>query len=123
MQLIVIIHRYTYRSCSVNIFSILILFSIRRNKILIPEAPAANSIAHVHVDYTPWSKHSLFIWIVEVREDSGNLSNAVFCIEIVSLLHHLTYALGSTCKDATVEAVFQGVERLLGKALRHKLFP
>ena len=77
----------------------------------------------MHVDYTPWSKHGLLVRIVEVREDSSNLSNTVFCVEIVSLLNHLTYALGSTCKDAAVEAVFQDIERFLGKSLRHKLFP
>ena len=77
----------------------------------------------MHVDHTPWGKHGLFVRIVEVREDGGNLGNTVFGIEIVSLLHHLAYALGSTSKYATIETVFQGVERLLGKALRHKLLP
>ena len=123
MRLVVIIYGDTYRSCCIDILAILVLLSIRRNKILIPEAPATHSIAHVHVDHTPWGKHSLLVRIVEVREDGSNLGNTVLGIEIVSLLHHLTDALGSTREDVTVKTVFQRVERLLGKAFRHKLLP
>ena len=123
MRLVVFIHSHAYRSCCIDILAILVLLSIRRNKVLIPEAPATHSIAHVHVDHTPRGKHGLFVRIVEVREDCCNLGNTVFCVEIVSLLYHLTYTLGSTCEDTIIEAVFQNVERLLGKALRHKLFP
>ena len=77
----------------------------------------------MHVHHTPWSKHSLLVGIVEIRENGGNLADAVFGVERICLLHHLTDALGRTREDAAVETLFQDVERLLGKALGHELLP
>ena len=117
------IELHSYRACGIDIFTKLVLHGIVAIKLLIEETPTTQCVTKVHVHHTPWSKHSLLVGIVEIGKDGGNLVDAVFGVERVCLLHHLTDAPGCTCEDASVETLLQDVERLLGEPFGHELLP
>ena len=96
--------------------AILVLLGVGSIKLFIEEAPAAEGVAELHVDHAPGRQHGLLVGVVEIREDGGNLRDAVLGVERVGLLHHLTDALGGTGEDAAVEAVLEDVEGVLGEA-------
>ena len=118
-----LIELHSYRSCGIDMLTKLVLHGIVAVKLLVEEAPASQGVAQVHVHHTPGSKHRLLVGIVKIGEDGGNLADAVFGVERVGLLHHLTDALGGTREDASVETLLQDVERLLGEPFGHELLP
>ena len=86
-------------------------------------APTTNRVTHVHIYYTPRSKHSLFIWIAEIRENLRNLTDALIYMHKVSLTGKGTIFLTRFLETGSIEALTNLVEIFFRDSLWHKLSP
>ena len=92
-------------------------------KTFVVPAPTTNRVTHVHIHYTPRSKHSLFIWIAEIRENLRNLTDALIYMHKVSLTGKGTIFLTRFLETGSIEALTNLVEIFFRDSLRHKLSP
>ncbi len=92
-------------------------------ELLIIETVTTETVAHMHIDHTPWCKYRFLVWIAESVEDASYTLNALLYGELVCGTSHGTDALTSFTEYVRLIETFEVLKILFSHALGHKFLP
>src|SRR5690606_11432851 len=83
----------------------------------------AQTVAQVHVHYSPWCQYGFFVWISKGAKNVGNTLNALFNGHMVGGTCQSSYALACRTRSIRLVVLFELRKCGFVNALGHKLFP